>query len=458
MAAAAPRRVAVLGGNRIPFARSHGRYARASNQDMLTATLDGLVARFGLAGERIGEVVAGAVLKHSRDFNLTRESVLGSRLDPHTPAYDVQQACGTGLEAVILVANKIALGQIDAGIAGGVDTTSDAPLAVNEDMRRALLELNRARTVGARLRAVARLRPTQLAPEPPRNAEPRTGLSMGEHAAITAGEWHIGRVEQDELALASHQRLAAAYERGFFDDLITPYLGLTRDQNLRPDTSLEKLAALKPVFGRGDDATMTAGNSTPLTDGAALVLLASEEWAAAHHLPVLAYFETAETAAVDFVHSGEGLLMAPTYAVPRMLARAGAVPAGLRLLRDPRGVRVPGAGHAGGLGGPGVLQGTARPGRAARLDRPVEAQRRRVFAGGRAPVRGDRRPDRGHAGEAAPRARRGPRPDLHLRRRRPGRNGNPVRALRPAETRRSRTNGARGARFVPPFFLDRRGK
>jgi acetyl-CoA C-acetyltransferase len=324
MAAAVPRRVAVLGGNRIPFARSNGRYARASNQDMLTATLDGLVARFGLAGERLGEVVAGAVLKHSRDFNLTRESVLGSRLDPHTPAYDVQQACGTGLEAVTLVANKIALGQIDAGVAGGVDTTSDAPLAVNEDMRRTLLELNRARSLGARVRALGKLRPNQLAPEPPRNDEPRTGLSMGEHAAITAKEWNVGRAEQDELALASHRKLAAAYERGFFDDLITPYLGLTRDQNLRPDTSLEKLAALKTVYGRGDDATMTAGNSTPLTDGAALVLLASEEWAAAHHLPVLAYFETAETAAVDFVHGGEGLLMAPTYAVPRMLARAGA--------------------------------------------------------------------------------------------------------------------------------------
>jgi acetyl-CoA C-acetyltransferase len=324
MAAAVPRRVAVLGGNRIPFARSNGPYSRASNQDMLTATLDGLVARFGLAGERLGEVVAGAVLKHSRDFNLTRESVLGSRLDPHTPAYDVQQACGTGLEAVTLVANKIALGQIEAGIAGGVDTTSDAPLAVNEDMRQALLELNRARSLGARARALGKLRPNQLAPEQPRNGEPRTGLSMGEHAAITAREWNVRRAEQDELALASHQHLAAAYERGFFDDLVTPYLGLTRDQNLRPDTSLEKLAALKTVYGRGDGATMTAGNSTPLTDGAALVLLASEEWARQRNLPVLAYFETAETAAVDFVHGGEGLLMAPTYAVPRMLARVGA--------------------------------------------------------------------------------------------------------------------------------------
>jgi acetyl-CoA C-acetyltransferase len=321
----AQRRVAIIGGNRIPFARSNGRYARASNQDMLTAALDGLVARFGLAGERLGEVAAGAVLKHSRDFNLTRESVLGSRLDPHTPAYDVQQACGTGLETAIMVANKIALGQIEVGIAGGVDTTSDAPLQLNEDMRRTLLELNRARSLGGRLRAVTRLRPTQpFRPELPRNAEPRTGLSMGEHAAITAREWGVSREAQDALALESHRRLAAAYDRGFFDDLMTPYLGLTRDQNLRPDTSLEKLAALKPVYGRHDpEPTMTAGNSTPLTDGASVVLLASEEWANQRRLPVLAYFVDAETAAVDFVHGGEGLLMAPTYAVPRLLARTG---------------------------------------------------------------------------------------------------------------------------------------
>ncbi|MGW4462290.1 acetyl-CoA C-acetyltransferase [Micromonospora sp. NPDC004704] len=322
------RRVAVLGGNRIPFARSNGRYADASNQDMLTAALNGLVARFGLAGEQIGEVVAGAVLKHSRDFNLTREVVLGSRLDPRTPAYDIQQACGTGLEATILVGNKIALGQIEVGIAGGVDTTSDAPLAVNEEFRRTLLKLNSARTPLARLRAAARLRPHQpFLPETPRNAEPRTGLSMGEHAAITALRWGIGRQAQDALALASHRRLAAAYERGFFDDLVTPYLGLTRDQNLRPDTSIEKLGALPPVFGtRGPGragATMTAGNSSPLTDGASTVLLASEEWAAAHHLPVLAYLTFSEVAAVDFVHGDEGLLMAPAYAVPRMLARAG---------------------------------------------------------------------------------------------------------------------------------------
>jgi len=321
--AAAQRHAVVVGGNRIPFARSNGPYAQASNQDMLTAAIDGLVARFGLQGQTLGEVVAGAVLKHPRDFNLTRECVLGSALSPETPAYDVQQACDTGLQAAVAVSNKIALGQIEAGIAGGVDTTSDAPLAVNEDLRRALLELNRARSLGDRLRAVGKLRPAQVKPDIPRNAEPRTGLSMGDSAAITAKEWGVTRQEQDELALASHQRLAAAYDRGFFDDLVTPYLGLKRDQNLRPDTSLERLGKLKPAFGRGPDATMTAGNSSPLTDGAAVTLLASEDWAAAHRLPILAYFETAETAAVDFVHGGEGLLTAPVYAVPRLLARTG---------------------------------------------------------------------------------------------------------------------------------------
>jgi acetyl-CoA C-acetyltransferase len=316
------RRVAVIGGNRIPFARSNSAYARASNQDMPTAALDGLVARFALEGERLGEVAAGAVLKHSRDFNLTREAVLGSRLSPQTPAYDVQQACGTGLEAAILVANKIALGQIDAGIAGGVDTTSDAPIAVNEDLREALLEANRARSTGGRVKAIAKIRPGHLVPAIPRNEEPRTGLSMGEHQARTAERWGITREAQDELAATSHRNLAAAYERGFFDGLLQPYLGLERDENLRPDSSIEKLAKLRPVFG-GPEGTMTAGNSTPLSDGAAVVLLASEEWARERDLPVLAYLSHAETAAVDYVSGEEGLLMAPAYAMPRMLARAG---------------------------------------------------------------------------------------------------------------------------------------
>jgi acetyl-CoA C-acetyltransferase len=318
------RRAAIVGGNRIPFARSNAQYARASNQDMLTAAIDGLVARFGLQDERLGEVAAGAVLKHSRDFNLTRESVLGSRLAPTTPAYDVQQACGTGLETAILVANKIVLGQVDSGVAGGVDTTSDAPIAVNEDLREVLLALNRAKTPGARLKALAGLRPGQLVPSIPQNSEPRTGMSMGEHQAVTTLEWGITREAQDELAAASHRNLAAAYDRGFFDDLMTPFLGLTRDANLRPDSTVEKLAKLAPVFGRGEGATMTAGNSTPLTDGASTVLLASDEWAAEHHLPVLAHFVDAETGAVDYVHGdrkADGLLMAPVYALPRLLAR-----------------------------------------------------------------------------------------------------------------------------------------
>ena len=326
-AAAAPglRRAVVVGGNRIPFARAGGAYAKSSNQDMLTAALDGLIARFGLQDERIGEVAAGAVLKHSRDFNLTREAVLGSALSPETPAYDLQQACATGLETVVGLANKIKLGQIDSGIAGGVDSASDAPVVVSEGLREVILDLNRARSLPQRLQILSRLRPKDLAPLAPGTSEPRTGLSMGEHQALTTSQWKVSREAQDELALNSHHNLAAAYDAGFFDDLITPYRGLTRDGNLRPDTSLDKLAGLKPVFGKnlGADATMTAGNSTPLTDGASTVLLASEEWADARDLPKLAAVVDAEAAAVDFVHGKDGLLMAPVFAVPRLLARQG---------------------------------------------------------------------------------------------------------------------------------------
>jgi acetyl-CoA C-acetyltransferase len=263
------------------------------------------------------------VLKHSRDFNLTRECVLGSSLDHATPAHDVQQACDTGLQAALAVAHKIALGQIEVGIAGGVDTTSDAPVALNDDLRRVLMQANQTKSTAARLKLLGQLRPGQIVPDIPRNAEPRTGLSMGEHQARTTEQWGISREAQDELAAASHQRAAAAYERGFFDDLVTSYLGLTRDQNLRPDSSVEQLAKLKPVFGKGDGATMTAGNSTPLTDGAATVLLASDAWAAERGLPVLAHLTLAEEAAVDYVHGDEGLLMAPVHAVPRLLERAG---------------------------------------------------------------------------------------------------------------------------------------
>ena len=314
---------AVLGGNRIPFARSGKSYAQASNQDMLTATLDGLVARFGLQDQRLGEVVAGAVLKHARDFNLTRECVLGSALSPSTPAYDIQQACDTGIEAAVLVANKIALGQIEAGVAGGVDTTSDAPLGVNDDLRRIMMKANNTKSTAERAKLLAQLRPGHIVPDMPRNAEPRTGLSMGAHTAQTAERWGISREEQDELTVASHLNLAAAYDRGFFDDLVTPYLGLERDETLRPDSSEDKLAKLKPVFGDNGNGTMTAGNSTPLSDGASTVLLSSDEWAEEHSLPVLAHLTHVETAAVDYVHGEEGLLMAPAYAVAKMLDKAG---------------------------------------------------------------------------------------------------------------------------------------
>jgi acetyl-CoA C-acetyltransferase len=317
------RRVAIIGGNRIPFARSNGAFATASNIDMLTAALDGLVSRFKLEDERLGEVAAGAVLKLSRDFNMTREAVLSTKLAPETPACDIQQACGTGLQAINYIANKIATGQIESGIGGGVDTTSDAPIGVSDALRQLLLELNRAKDNQTRLKLLAKLRPGMIGLEIPRNGEPRTGLSMGEHQAITTAQWGIAREAQDELAYLSHKNMAAAYERGFFKDLMTPFLGLERDDNLRPGSTIEKLATLKPVFGDKTTGTMTAGNSTPLTDGASVVLLASEEWAAAHNLPVLAYLTTVETAAVDFVHKKEGLLMAPAYAVPRMLARVG---------------------------------------------------------------------------------------------------------------------------------------
>ncbi|MFZ5520342.1 MAG: acetyl-CoA C-acetyltransferase [Pseudomonadota bacterium] len=321
------RRVAVIGGNRIPFARSNSAYSHVSNQEMLTAALQGLIDRFNLHGLRLGDVAGGAVMKHSRDFNLVRESVLSTTLAPETPAFDLQQACGTGLEAAMLVANKIALGHIESGIACGVDTTSDAPIAINEKMRKILLEANRQKTTGKKLATVAKVRPSMLVkPAIPRNSEPRTGLSMGEHCELMAKEWGIPREEQDQLALASHKNMAAAYERGYFADLITPFKGLTRDNNLRADLTIEKLRSLKPVFDKKVNpghGTLTAGNSTPLTDGASAVLLASEDFARERNLSVLAYLSFSEVAAVDFFDKKEGLLMAPAYAVPRMLKRAG---------------------------------------------------------------------------------------------------------------------------------------
>ena len=318
------RKVAIIGGNRIPFVRSNTSYSHASNMDMLSATLQGLVNRFGLSGQRLGEVAAGAVMKHSRDFNLAREATLNSGLSLQTPAYDVQQACGTGLEAAILVGNKIALGQIECGIAAGTDTASDAPIALNEKYRHMILSLNRAKTFGQRLRALASIRPSFMLPLLPANAEPRTGFSMGQHCELMVKHWDISREDQDELTFNSHQNLMAAYDCGFFDDLIQPFKGVERDGIMR-DTPLQKLAKLKPAYDPVN-GTLTAANSTTLTDGAAAVLMGSEEWAQRNSLPVQAYLTTSEVAAVDFYSQGEqseGLLMAPAYAVPRLLARAG---------------------------------------------------------------------------------------------------------------------------------------
>lgn len=309
----------VVGGNRTPFTKIGGRFSQASSHDLLTAAIDGLAARYGLSGHTIGEVAAGAVLKHPRDFNLTREAVLSSALAPHTPACDLQQACATSLETTMYLANKIALGQLECGIAGGVDSASDAPISVSEPLRRALIAANSARSTPARLKALAKIRPSHLKPLTPGVNEPRTGLSMGQHQALTTKRWDISREAQDELAAASHHHLAAAWEDGFFDDLVTPYLGVARDGVLRPDTTVQKLGSLKPAFG-GPQGTMTAGNSTALSDGAATVLLASEDYATARHLPMLARVIDAEVAAVDHP-GGADLLLAPVSAAGRLLAR-----------------------------------------------------------------------------------------------------------------------------------------
>jgi acetyl-CoA C-acetyltransferase len=314
------RRVAIIGGSRIPFARAHGAYARVGNQEMLTAAFKAVVGRFGLKGTILGEVAAGAVMKHSSQWNLVRECVLGSGLAPETPGTDLQRACGTSLEAAILIANKIALGQIDCGLAGGVDTVSDAPIVYPREYQQLLLASFRGRSVGQRVRPWLGLRPRHFKPVLPGVVEPRTGLSMGESCEQMARDWSIPRGEQDQLACESHARAAAAYAAGFYRDLVVPFEGLDADNNIRRDTTLEKLAALRPAFAR--DGTLTAGNSTPMTDGASAVLLASEDWARARGLPVQAYLSFGKVAAVNFI-GAEGLLMAPAYAVPRMLADAG---------------------------------------------------------------------------------------------------------------------------------------
>jgi acetyl-CoA C-acetyltransferase len=316
-----PRRVAIVGGLRIPFCRAQTHYAHCSNQDMMTAALKGLVDKYGLNGVRLGDVSLGAVIKHSRDWNLARECVLGSGLSPETPGFDTQRACGTALEAAVLIANKIALGQIDAGIAGGTDSISDAPIVYPDEYRDILLDSFRGRSMRQRIKPWLRLRPRHFKPELPGVTEPRTGLSMGESTELTAKEWGITREAQDQLAFESHQKAATAYEEGFYTDLLVPYQGAAYDNNVRKDTSIEKLAKLRPVFDRSEHGTMTAGNSTPLTDGAGAVLLASEDWAQDRGLPILAYLRYGKFAAVDFV-SRDGLLLAPAFAVSNMLKDA----------------------------------------------------------------------------------------------------------------------------------------
>lgn len=314
-------RVAVVGGSRIPFCRSHSAYRHSSNKDLMTAALDGLITKLDLKGQTLGDVALGAVIKHSKDWNLARESVIESGLSMRTPAVDLQRACGTSVEAAILIGNKIALGQIDSGIAGGTDTVSDAPIVFSEPYGRMLLDMHAAHSLGERLKPLLRFRPHFLKPVFPGVTEPRTGLSMGESTEITAKEWDVQREHQDQLALASHMKAAAAYDEGFYEDLVVPFRDVEEDNNIRRDTTFEKLSALKPVFDRSGEGTMTAGNSTPLTDGAAAVLLANEDWARKKNLPILAYLTFARVAAVDFVHD-EGLLMAPAYAVSDMLKQA----------------------------------------------------------------------------------------------------------------------------------------
>ncbi|MDE2220868.1 MAG: acetyl-CoA C-acetyltransferase [Gammaproteobacteria bacterium] len=317
---AAPRRVAIVGGTRIPFARSHGAYAGQGNQELLTAALRALVERYRLQGQRLGDVIGGAVIKHSRDFNLVREALMSTGLDPQTPGLDIQRACGTGLEAAILIANKIALGQIDAGIACGVDTVSDPPVVFPNSFRELLLKSYRGRSFGQRFAPWLKLRPRDLKPILPAVIEPRTGLSMGQSCELMARTWNISRADQDRIACESHLKAAAAWQAGFYDDLVVPHAGLARDNNVRPDTTVEKLGTLRPVFDTTGTGTLTAGNSTPLTDGAAAVLLATEEWARAQQLPVLAWLRAGKSWAVDFASGKEGLLMAPAYAMSAMLA------------------------------------------------------------------------------------------------------------------------------------------
>lgn len=316
------RKAAIVGYNRIPFARNNTAYTLANNRDMMTATLNGLIERYSLHGKELGEVAGGAVIKHSWEINLMRDCVLQTSLDPKTPACDIQQACNTGIESAIYIANKIAIGQIECGIAGGVDSTSNVPLEFNEHIRKILLSVRRSKSTFDKIKQLAKIRFKDFTPVAPQNLEPGTGLSMGGHTEYTAKYYKISREEQDAFALQSHQKMAAATDDGFFDDMLSAYMGLEQDNNMRRDSSLEKLAKLKPAFDKSG-GTLTAGNSSPLTDGASCILIASEEWARKNNLPILAYISHAEMGAIEYVENKQNLLLAPVYAAPRMLKKAG---------------------------------------------------------------------------------------------------------------------------------------
>ena len=436
------RKVAVIGGVRTPFCRGNTGYDDLTNLDLMTAALNGLVAKYGLEGQHIDEVVGGAVVTHARDFNLTREAVIGTKLKEDTPGVTLSQACGTSLQAALGSAAKIATGQIEVAIACGSDTVSDPPIELKRQFAKRLAAVSAEKTVTKKAGAFfSGFSLGDLAVNPPAVSEPRTGLSMGQHCELMAKEWHIAREAQDQLAFESHRKAAAAYDAGFLDDLLVPASGVFRDNNLRADIALEKIAQLKPAFDR-EAGTLTAANSTPLTDGASAVLLASEEWAAAHGLKPLAYLTYGQHYAVDFVDAGQGLLMAPTIAVSKMLDRAGLTLAGLRLLRDPRGVRRAGAVHAQGLGRPAILQDHAGQGRPARRHRPRQAERQGLKPRLWPSLRGDRRAHRGDARENPRRERRRARADFDLHGRRHGRLRDPGAA--PRGKRASGSGGAGG--------------
>lgn len=317
------RKVAIVGGARIPFCRAFSGYLDETNMSMLTGALGGLADKFGLRGEKIDEVMAGAVQNHSRDFNLAREATMNAGFSPFTPGTTVQIACGTSLQSALALGAKIANGEIESGIAAGADSISDTPIVVGPKFSRRMINLSRARSFGQKLGVFKGMSFGELMPVTPSVNEPRTGLSMGQHCELMAREWGISREAQDGLAARSHLNAAQAYNDGFHDDLVVPHAGIYVDNNIRPDTSKEKMGELKPAFDRkSGHGTLTAGNSTPLTDGAAAVLLASEDWAKERGLPVLGFLHMGAVAANDFA-GGDGLLMAPTIAVSNMMRRAG---------------------------------------------------------------------------------------------------------------------------------------